>query len=114
MAVKQKGRKSVRTIGHDVAPSIRADGIYAVGALRDGTVQIELGENILVPIPDSPDTETMIRCTGHLRLSSRVAAELAKAIEHALKELRSMREQMRVKADAKRDQEEGEQVNTAH
>lgn len=85
----------VKIVGYEHAPSVRADGVYAVGALPDGTIQVDMGENILVPSSHSAEVEVMIKTSCHLRVSAKVATELVRGLESGLKQLRELREKMK-------------------
>lgn len=97
---KQNGGGPLRIVGIESCPTVRADLVMSAGATPDGTVQIELGQVISIPIAGSNEVERMLQLTGFLRFTPKVAAELARALQRALEMIRQQREQRAAEAAA--------------
>lgn len=97
---KQNGSGPLRIVGIEACPTVRADLVMASGVTPDGTVQLELAEVISIPIAGTDDVERMLKYTGHLRMTTRVAAELARAIQRTLEMNREQRERRAAEAAA--------------
>jgi hypothetical protein len=78
-----KTKPAAAVAGSDVAPFIFADGSYSWG-VNNGSIQIELGANTLVPIQGQDKVATRIVCTGHLRLTPTAALQLRDQLAKAL------------------------------
>src|SRR5438045_3395412 len=78
-------QKQTRAIGgSDAAPVIYFDGVVAYG-VNNGTLQLELATNCLVPSDINPQSvRTRILMVAHLRSSRLAAEQLAQAIIKAL------------------------------
>jgi hypothetical protein len=99
---QQQAVRLPQIVGSELAPMIYADGCISFGVLN-GTIQLELGANILIPLSDgSGNTLTKTKVVGHLRLTPRGAQTLIDGIRGASSLLKAEHERVQAEREKMR------------